>query len=167
MMSLLSEVSKHTDGSKVAKGGARKRGNREMDGSGSLSGKTAAIFDRKNRGLAERSAKDRSHMLKREDLSAEARRVLEAREKMEHKAKLYEKLVKGETVKGVTLDQVRQGLLVDFETKAIEESYKDRRRGEDSDSDDDSDDGRGEGKATATPEDAEEVRLLRIHRELY
>lgn len=67
-------------------------------------------------------------MLSREDLSTEARRVLEAREKMEKKAALYEKLAKGENVKGVSRDQLREGLLVDFETKAVEESYNDRTR---------------------------------------
>jgi hypothetical protein len=80
-------------------------------------------------------------MLQREDLSVEARRILESREKLEKKALLYEKLARGETVNGVTREQLREGLLVDFETKAVEESYKDRSgKFDDTDSDEEEDD---------------------------
>lgn len=151
MLSLLSEVSKHQES---GSGNRRKRRLDSGDADSSTS-KTAAIFDRKNRGLEARSARDRSHMLSREDLSAEARRVLESREKLEKKAKLYEKLARGETVKGISADQLRQGLLVDFEEKAVKESYKNRQRETDSGSDDEESESEIAGKKNDKQDDDE------------
>lgn len=134
MLGLLSEVSKHTE--------KYKRGNKDSNDtpragpSTERKGKKPSIFDRSNRGLEARSARDRTHMLAREDLSVEARRVLESRERLEKKAELYERLARGENIQGVTREQLREGLLVDFETKAMEEVY--RNRGVGSDSADDS-----------------------------
>lgn len=124
MLGLLSEVSKQTE--------SYKRGNKDMEerpkagSSTDRKGKKPSLFDRPNRGIEARSARDRSHMLKREDLSVEARRVLESRERLEKKAELYERLARGENINGVTREQLREGLLVDFEAKAMEEVYRSR-----------------------------------------
>ena len=139
MLSLLSEVSRHSDGHKK---GQSKPSTSFLPNNSSASNKgkpKSSIFDRANRGIEARSARDRSHMLSREELSVEARRVLESREKLEKKAILYEKLARGETIKGVSRDQLREGLLVDFETKAVEEAYASRNVGTSSDDDSDSD----------------------------
>lgn len=151
MMSLLSEVSRQSDAHKRgAMSSTSKRGSLDSNddddhgGDGAPTSRKAkakrtGIFDRANRGIEARSARDRSHMLARADLSEEARRVLESREMMEKKAQLYERLAKGEHVHGVTREQLRQGLLVDFEGKAIEESYRERERGRRYNQDDGSD----------------------------
>lgn len=140
MLGLLSEVSKHADGYKR---GAKKNDHDRPKSSiyTDKKGKKPSLFDRSNRGLEARSARDRTHMLAREDLSVEARRVLESRERLEKKAQLYERLARGENINGVTQEQLRAGLLVDFETKALEEVYRQRGSdtGSDSDSDSDSD----------------------------
>lgn len=162
MLGLLSEVSKHTEsykrGGKDSKDGPRAGPSRERKG------KKPSIFDRSNRGLEARSARDRTHMLAREDLSVEARRVLESRERLEKKAELYERLARGENIQGVTREQLREGLLVDFETKAMEEVH--RNRGVESDSDDEDSDedesGKVPAKASAQDEDDDEVCSTRL-----
>lgn len=133
MLGLLSEVSKHTESHKRGKQEPKERAS--AGPSSDRKGKKTSLFDRSNRGIESRSARDRTHMLKREDLSVEARRVLESRERLEKKAELYERLARGENVNGVTREQLREGLLVDFEAKAMEEVYRARAV---SDSDDDS-----------------------------
>lgn len=124
MLGLLSEVSKHTETYKRGKQDSKERTN--AGPSSDRKGKKPSLFDRPNRGIEARSARDRSHMLKREDLSVEARRVLESRERLEKKAELYERLARGENINGVTREQLRDGLLVDFEAKAMEEVYRSR-----------------------------------------
>ena len=129
MLSLLSEVSRHSEG--------HRRGQSKPSSSSLSLGSTSqsngkikskpSVFDRANRGIEARSARDRSHLLSRQELSVEARRVLESREKLEKKALLYEKLARGESIKGVSRDQLREGLLVDFETKMIEEAHANNR----------------------------------------
>lgn len=147
MASLLSEVSKHASQGPRGRLSQRSAARDDLGASSSRTQQnqrkykgTSSIFDKSNRLIEKRSARDRSHMLARDDLSAEARRVLESREMLEKKAKLYEKLARGETVKGVTRDQLREGLLVDFELKAIEEAQAAHRRGGGGTSEDDDDD---------------------------
>lgn len=155
MLSLLSEVSKHADGHKRGSTfrGAAATGEDELGGRKGAGGpKKGSIFDRANRGIESRSARDRSHMLAREDLSVEARRVLKSREKMEKKALLYEKLAKGEGLKGASREQLREGLLVDFETKAIEESYNDRSSESSEEDDSDGDEDQQDAAKKAKPE---------------
>lgn len=145
MLGLLSEVSKHTESYKR---GSQDSTERPKAGpSSDRKGKKPSLFDRSNRGIEARSARDRSHMLKREDLSVEARRVLESRERLEKKAELYERLARGENINGVTREQLRDGLLVDFEAKALDEVY--RNRGSTS-SEDDSDEDEDESKTVPT-----------------
>jgi hypothetical protein len=149
MLGLLSEVSKHTEGYKRGKQDSKDNPSSSSITSGRKStgslysdrkGKKSSIFDRSNLGIEARSARDRTHMLAREDLSVEARRVLESRERLEKKAELYEKLARGENINGVSREQLKEGLLVDFETKALEESYKNRGPDTSDDDDDDSED---------------------------
>lgn len=149
MVSLLSEVSRHS--------GNHVRGQHtpSANSNGNNPRKRKAgnsIFDRENRGLEARSARDRTHTLARSELSSEARRVLEAREKLEQKAKLYEKLQKGEALTGVTREQLRESLLVDFEEKAIKEaeaSRHDATSSDDDDSDDEKEEQNGRGSSTS------------------
>jgi hypothetical protein len=170
MLSLLSEVSRHTDSHKRGSSSApsSSKGVSVLNGTGNTrkkQPKKGSLFDRANRGIEARSARDRSHMLAREDLSVEARRVLESREKMETKAALYEKLAKGEGRGGTTREQLREGLLVDFETKAIEEAYNDRSsEGSDSDSDSDGDEhSTKSSKKKAKVDDDDEVGLRHLY----
>lgn len=151
MLGLLSEVSKHTESYKRGKQDPKDRAT--AGPSKDRKSKKPSLFDRSNRGIEARSARDKSHMLKREDLSVEARRVLESRERLEKKAELYERLARGENINGVTREQLRDGLLVDFEAKAMDEVY--RARGQSS-SEDDSDDDEDESKRAETNADAED-----------
>lgn len=164
MASLLSEVSRasgnHVRGQQASSSSSSSGTNPRKRKAGT------SIFDRENRGLEARSARDRTHTLARSELSSEARRVLEAREKLEQKAKLYEKLQKGEALTGVTREQLRESLLVDFEEKAIKEAEASRH--DDTSSDDDSSEDEDAGpqpdkraKAEANAEE-DEVRHLRL-----
>lgn len=154
MLGLLSEVSKHTESYKRGKQDPKER-TTAAAGSSDRKGKKPSLFDRSNRGIEARSARDRSHMLKREDLSVEARRVLEARERLEKKAELYEKLARGENITGVTREQLREGLLVDFEAKAMEEVY--RARGSSSSEEDSDEDDADVRKAETVADEEDDV----------
>jgi len=79
------------------------------------SSSTSSIFARKNKGVAERNEKDA------EQRAEEEKSFENARKKLEIKAKMYDKMARGEN--GV-LDEEKTGLedrvMVDFQTKALD-----------------------------------------------